>query len=256
MMPFPPPLPVVSLARLVNYLSGGKDHFREDVEVARQMLGVDSLLVDRVADIDAFTAEAATAFAARGITQMLVLECGLPDLTRPPLHDRLAAALGTPARTVYLDGDLQALAHARAYWQTLSGVTVLDADLARPDRVLADPRLEEALDFHAPVGVLACHALERLGDAQVEALCSGLADRLPAGSLMALAHPTGPDAGRSAQVCTHALADHGDRGHLCARTPDLVEHLLVGWRLTEPLTLYRTDRAEPTGLVTGWATPK
>ncbi|MGW8526966.1 SAM-dependent methyltransferase [Nocardiopsis sp. NPDC055824] len=256
MIPFPPPLPAVSLDRIINYLAGGKDHFREDVAVAHRMLDVDPYLLDRVADIGAFATQAVTAFAAQGIAQMLVLKCGLPELTRPQLHDRLAAAVDGPARAIYLDDDLQALVHARAYWQAISGVTVLDANLTHPGRFLADPRLAAGLDPHEPVGVLACHALEHLDDGQLEALCSGLADYLPAGSRMALAHPTGPDAGRSAEVCTHALADHGGRGRPCARSPDLVEHLLVGWQLTEPLTLCRAARAASAGLVTGWAALK
>lgn len=247
------PLPTVSLDRIINYLSAGKDHFREDVEVAHRMLDVDPRLLDRVAGIGAFATEAVAVFASQGITQVLVLKCGLPDLTRPQTHDRLAAAIGSSARVVYLDDDLQSLAHARAHWHAISGVTVLDTDLAHPERLLTDPRLAAALNPHEPVGVLACHALERLTDEQLEALCSGLADHLPAGSLMALAHPTGPDAGRSAEVYTHALADHGGHGGLCSRSPELVENLLAGWQLAEPLALYRMDQEDPTGLVAGLA---
>jgi O-methyltransferase involved in polyketide biosynthesis len=142
---------VPSIARIYDYLLGGKDNFAVDRAAAAQVRqaipGIDEqALVNR-----GFLVRAVSLLAARGIEQFIDLGCGLP--TSPNVHE-VARRVHAQARVVYVDNDPIVLAHNRALVTKDPGVSMIMHDFREPDAILGDPRLRKLIDFSQPVGLL------------------------------------------------------------------------------------------------------
>jgi hypothetical protein len=125
-----------NMARVYNYLLGGKDHYAADRSQARRLLAIYPPLAAMARENRAFLGRAITWAAQQGIAQFLDLGAGLP--ARPNAHQ--VARTVTPAAAVaYIDHDPVVLAHARALLATSSGVGAAGADLRDPPAVLAAP---------------------------------------------------------------------------------------------------------------------
>lgn len=100
-----------SIARLYDYLLGGKDNFAADREAADKLLAVAPDSGEAMRENRQFLARATRWVAAEGITQFVDLGCGMP--TEPNTHSTAAAAATDP-RVAYVDTDAVVLAHLRA----------------------------------------------------------------------------------------------------------------------------------------------
>jgi hypothetical protein len=90
-----------SIARVWDFLLGGKDNYRADREQAARLIEIVPALVPLARESRAFTASAVTWLAgAQGISQFIDLGCGLP--TTPP-----AGAPGGPGGTAGGAGGLR-----------------------------------------------------------------------------------------------------------------------------------------------------
>ncbi|MBM2620599.1 SAM-dependent methyltransferase [Actinoplanes sp. LDG1-06] len=176
-------------ARIWNYWLGGKDNFAADRAVGDQ---VRQFLPDIVA-----SARADRAFLQRavrhltadaGIRQFLDIGSGLP--TADNTHE-VAQSIAPATRVVYADNDPLVLAHARALLQgSPEGVTdYIDADARDTTTILTEAR--RTLDFDQPVAVLLLGVLNFISDDQeAYGIVSRLMAAVPAGSYLAVAHPT------------------------------------------------------------------
>jgi hypothetical protein len=188
-----PYLPVNSnvphTARIWNYWLGGKDNFGADRAVGDQ---VQQFLPDIVT-----SARADRAFLRRavrflvadaGIRQFLDIGTGLP--TAQNTHE-VAQSVAPESRIVYADNDPMVLAHARALLtSTAEGVTdYLDADARDTETILR--AAANTLDFAQPVAVMLLGVLNFIGDDdEAQAIVRRLVAAVPAGSYLAIAHPT------------------------------------------------------------------
>jgi SAM-dependent methyltransferase len=135
-----------SIARVYDYVLGGKDNFAADRELADRLLGLVPLIRELAAENRQFLARAVTWAASQGIGQFIDLGCGLP--TAPNTHESAQAIIGD-ARVVYVDNDPVVVAHLRALLaQGNPGVSVVDGDVRDVAAILGSVR--ESLDLSAP----------------------------------------------------------------------------------------------------------
>jgi len=140
-----------NVARVYDYLLGGKNNFAADREQARQLLSLNPGM-DKWARSNRAFVVAAAARAARdgGVAQFLDLGSGLPS--HPAVHEAVRE-VNPDARVAYVDFDQVAVRHSQALLRG-DGLAAFQEDLTDPAAVLADPELAKILDLTQPVGVI------------------------------------------------------------------------------------------------------
>ena len=176
-------------ARIWNYWLGGKDNFAADRAVGDQVQRFLPDIVTSARADRAFLQRAVRVLVGEaGIRQFLDIGTGLP--TARNTHE-VAQSIAPESRIVYADNDPLVLAHARALLTSdPAGATdYLDADARDSATILQGAA--DTLDFARPVAVMLLGVLNFIGDDE-EAI--GVVRRLmaavPAGSYLAVAHPT------------------------------------------------------------------
>jgi hypothetical protein len=167
-----------AIARVYDYLLGGKDNFAADREVAQRLLEVAPLAVEVTRENRQFVARAVTWAAGQGITQFVDLACGMP--TAPNTHVT-ARAVSADARVVYIDNDPVVLTHLRAL--AAKGdpqVTVLDGDVREVDTIVAGVRA--GVDLTAPACLVIGYLLHFFAPGDARALVADYAAALAPGS--------------------------------------------------------------------------
>jgi S-adenosyl methyltransferase len=139
-----------SIARVYDYILGGKDNFAADREVADRLMAAAPLTVEVSRENRQFLARAVTWAAGQGIGQFIDLGCGMP--TVPNTHET-ARAIIPAARVAYIDNDLVVLTHLRALAEHGNpGVTVVDGDVREPDGIIG--AISGDIDLEAPACLL------------------------------------------------------------------------------------------------------
>lgn len=173
---------VPSVARIYDYLLGGKDNYAVDRAAAAQFIELVPE-VPRIARSNRqFLARTVRFLAQAGIRQFIDLGAGLP--TSPNVHD-VARSVIPDARVAYVDHDPVVLAYGNALFATDDGVIVVDADARKPGAVFADPGLAELIDFSEPFAVLLLALLHFVPDEDdPNGMVAGYRDRLPPGGYL------------------------------------------------------------------------
>jgi len=183
-----------NMARVYDYLLGGKDNFAADREMAEDLLDPEDgcpALRELVRDNRRFIAKAVTwlsmpgiRLSAKGIRQYVDAGCGLP--VHPAVHETARASGDPGARVAYVDNDPVVLTHLRALQHDGAGVAIIDGDLTDPARVLKDPALTGVIDLAEPVAVILGAVLHfRSADAARE-IAAGWMAPLAAGSALVI----------------------------------------------------------------------
>jgi hypothetical protein len=175
---------VPNVARVWNYLVGGRDNFEADRQAARQLVAVAPVMAQVATASRAFLSRAVSYLAAEaGIRQFLDIGTGIP--TAGNTHE-VAQAVDPICRIV--DNDPVVLSHARAGLRSSEegATSYLDADVRDTRAVMAGASV--TLDLAQPVGVIMINILNFLEDA-AEAL-DRLAAAVPAGSYLAIMQPS------------------------------------------------------------------
>ncbi|WP_329235755.1 SAM-dependent methyltransferase [Actinoallomurus sp. NBC_01490] len=231
-----------SIARVYDYLLGGKDNFPPDRELGDQIkkalpevhLGVRAQRMVLGRAIRYLVGEA-------GIRQLVDIGSGLP--TAGNVHE-VARSIAPETHVVYTDNDPIVLAHARALLAGSSGVAVVDRDLREPERLLEAPELRAEIDFDRPIGLLLCGIVHYISDEEDPAgLIARLVAALPSGSHVFLHHLV--QAGTPGEKAAEAAMRQG-MGRGFFRTPDQVRAFLDGLELVEP-GLVRVPDWRPNG---------
>jgi S-adenosyl methyltransferase len=179
-----PSLP--NVARVWNYLVGGRDNFEADRQAARQLVAA-APVIEQVAPASrAFLGRAVTYLAAEaGIRQFLDIGTGMPAAGNT--HE-VAQAVDPSCRVVYVDNDPVVLSHARAGLRSADegATSYLDADARDTQAVIAGACA--TLDLARPVGVIMINILNFLEDAA--GVVARLAAAVPAGSYLAVMQPS------------------------------------------------------------------
>jgi O-methyltransferase involved in polyketide biosynthesis len=123
-----------SIARVYDYLLGGKDNFAADREAGDRVITAFPAVVEAARENRQFLARAVAWVANQGVGQFIDLGCGMP--TEPNTH-QTAQAVNPGARVAYVDNDAVVVTHLRAVAAKGSpGVTVVVGDVADPDAIL------------------------------------------------------------------------------------------------------------------------
>jgi O-methyltransferase involved in polyketide biosynthesis len=139
-----------SIARVYDYLLGGKDHLPVDREFGEQLMAIYPRAQELVLENRRFLARAVAWAARQGISQFIDLACGMP--ADPSTHETAQAACAA-ARVAYVDQDPVALAHLRAFAEHGNeAVTVAGGDARDVAAVLKD--VSAVIDVSAPVCLL------------------------------------------------------------------------------------------------------
>lgn len=234
-----------SVARMYDYFLGGSHNFVCDRELADKARTVfpDAPYVVRANR--AFLCRAVTALCALGIDQFLDLGSGIPTVGN--VHE-IVARERPGARTVYVDSDPVAVAHASALLETTPNVSVLYADLRDTESVLIDAVRAGGLDLRRPVGVLLVSVLPFVPDADdPAAIVAAYRKGTVPGSYLALSHGTNDYRPRQVHEIESVYARTTQPGVF--RSAAEVADLLAGYELLEPGLVdaihWRPDPAEP-----------
>jgi hypothetical protein len=178
---------VPNVARIYDYLLGGKENFAADRAAAEQFLAVIPDIAAIAADNRAFLGRAVRYLAAEaGIRQFLDLGGGLP--TRSNVHE-IAQEVSPDARVVYVDYDPVVIRHGEALLAKGRDVAMAHADLTEPATVLAHPEVRRVLDLSEPLAVICTAALYFVPDeAHPHAAIAEYRDRAAAGSYLVISH--------------------------------------------------------------------
>jgi hypothetical protein len=177
---------VPNVARVWNYLVGGRDNFEADRRASNQLIAVSPIMAHVAPASRAFLRRTVTYLAAEaGIRQFLDIGTGMPSAGNT--HE-VAQAVDPACRIVYVDNDPVVLSHARAGLRSSAeGVTdYLDADARDTQAVIAGAR--ETLDLARPVGVIMIDILNFIEDASD--VLARLAAAVSAGSYLVAMQPS------------------------------------------------------------------
>ena len=228
-METPPP----NIARVYDYLLGGKDNYAPDRELGDRIavalpqvhLGVQQQRAVLRRVVDHLVREA-------GLRQLIDIGSGLP--TAENVH-QVAQRTAPDTHVVYVDNDPAVLAHARALLADNRQTVVTDGDLRHPAALLADPALRAHIDFDQPVGLLLCGILHYiLDDEDPYRLVRALVDELPSGSYLFVHHliTAGPEVDADTAQAEAMLRQGVGRGQF--RTRAEVAAFLDGLDLVAP----------------------
>lgn len=224
---FRPDIP--STARMYDYYLGGKNNYPADREAAERVIKMMPPGSVRAA------ARQNREFLGRAVrfltheakvSQFLDIGTGLPTLNQ--VHE----VAEEDAHVVYVDNDPVVLTHARDMLEGEPNTTIIRGDLRKPDEILADPELNELIDFGRPVGLLLVAILHFISDSDDPGkLLGSLTARLPAGSYLVISHATGDAYSR-----VDSLQNVYSRAtsNLHARSRAQITQLFTGFGLVPP----------------------
>jgi len=235
-------------ARVWDYWLGGKDSYTVDRQVGDQVRGMFPIIGDVARADRQFLARAVQFLAGdAGLAQFLDIGTGLP--TANNTHE-VAQAVRPETRIVYVDNDPLVLVHARALLTSRpQGATdYVEADVHDPDAILADAA--RTLDFSRPVAVMMLGILNFVMDTdEARAIVRRLMDAVPAGSYLALTHPT-LELGGEANVGAMEFWNAHAAPPIRARTGAEIRSFFDALELTDPglvsCSRWRPATDEPT----------
>jgi S-adenosyl methyltransferase len=244
------PAPVASLrpdvpnvARMYDYMLGGKDNYPADREAVQRGFAVSTEAAIRGGSLQnrRFLGRAVRYLARdAGIRQFLDIGTGLPTMNN--VHE-VAHAIAPDARVAYVDNDPVVIAHARDMLNGVPNATIADGDLRDPAGILADPAVRSLLDFELPVAVLLVAVLHFITDDEdPSGIVRVLMDAVPAGSYLVVSHVS---ADGDASVVAGASAWEEASSRLRFRTRAEVGAMLNGFSLVDPGELVWTPQWHP-----------
>ncbi|OLT13163.1 hypothetical protein BJF78_22725 [Pseudonocardia sp. CNS-139] len=228
---------VPSVARMYDYILGGRDNYavdREAVEgLMRENPGAQALAVDNRAFMRRavrFLVEVA------GIRQFVDIGSGLP--TRQNVH-QIAHSVDPGARVVYVDNDPIVLAHGRALLADNATTTVIDADAADPAAIFDNPETRKFIDVDRPYAVVMVGLLHWIPDADDPAgTVAYIRHLMPSGSYLAATNLLADDDPRADGV-EKSLTSRVGGGFF--RPWEKHREYFEGLRLVEPGLVYAND---------------
>jgi SAM-dependent methyltransferase len=177
------------VARIYDFLLGGKDNFAADREAAGQLMEAIPDVAAIARDNRSFLGRVVRYLAAEGgIGQFLDLGAGLP--TQANVHE-LAQAVAPDARVVYVDNDPVVASHGQALLASGDRVGMVLGDLRDPAGILRHPDVLAVLDLARPVAVLCTSTLHFIADeAEPHKIIAEYRDHLAPGSYLVITHGT------------------------------------------------------------------
>ncbi|MDX3525520.1 SAM-dependent methyltransferase [Streptomyces sp. ID05-39B] len=219
-----------SIARVYDYLLGGKDNYAVDRQVGdvfkRDLPGSLAIAFANRAALTRAVREIAT---TTGVRQFIDLGSGLP--TADNVH-QVAQRHAPESRVVYVDIDPQVLVHGRALLEQNERTRVVPADVRDPEAIRRHPETLELIDFDRPVAVMFSAILHHVNDEEDPAgIVRYWRDQVPSGSYFFVSHfrsGNNPETAEAERVLQQTFG----RGRW--RTDQEIESLLEGLEILAP----------------------
>ena len=238
-----------SVARVFDYLLGGKLHFAADRRAAEVVLGplpeARRLAVDTR---DHLRRAVRHLVGTAGVRQLVDLGSGLPSSGN--VHE-IAHRIDPGVRVLYVDRDPMVLSHARALLDAEPLTAVLGADVRDPAAILGDEQTRRLIDLDEPFAVLASGILQHLKDDDAARTAAAIVELLPVGSYFMVSHFLDDGEPRAREM--EQGFRNGGAGTFRFRTWEELRSFFGGLEMVEPGLCYAgewhpdelTDRASP-----------
>lgn len=241
-----------TVARIYDYLLGGKQNFPADREAARQLMQVVPEAADIAWSNRLFLRRAVRVLAEAGITQFLDLGSGIP--TQGNVHE-IAQAVDPTSRVLYVDIDPVAVVASNEILMGNPGCRAIEGDFNRPDLILDaldDGDLATVIDLKQPTALIYCAVLQQVPDDRINDVVAPIRDRLAPGSAIVISHLSaavtetyGEDGVSTAKNVFRAKA----ATEITLRTDEQIAALLGDYRTLAPglvpLNNWRPELSEP-----------
>jgi S-adenosyl methyltransferase len=227
---FDPTVP--NVARVYDYMLGGKDNFAADRELAEQLLAEFPISSWIARQNRGFLKRAVRYCADQGVDQFLDVGSGLPTMDN--VHE-IARQVIADATVVYVDNDRVALTHANALLATSPGVSAIWGDVRDPARILADAQSSGLIDLGRPIVVLLAAILHFVSDEEDPAgIVTTLLAAMPAGSYLVLSHACHDAQPEESARAVSIYRDRGASSILATRSRAEIEAFFAGLELVDP----------------------
>jgi hypothetical protein len=221
---------IANVARVYDYMLGGKDNFAADRELGDQLLAAFPIASWMARQNREFMGRAVAYCARQGVSQFLDVGSGLPTMDN--VHE-VARRANPRATVVYVDNDRVALTHANALLATSDGVSAILGDLRDPGKILGDVTSHGLLDLAKPVVVVLAAVMHFITDEEGAAgLVKRFTGAMAPGSYLILSQATHDllpeESERARQMYRNASSP------MVTRTRDEVLAFFEGLELVEP----------------------
>lgn len=235
-----------SIARVYDYVLGGKEHFEIDRHVSRALFAAVPEMQRLAWDSRGLLRRGVQWLVGEaGVRQIVDLGSGLP--TAGNVHE-IAQQVAPETRVVYVDIDPIVLAHGRALLADDRTTTVIQGDVTQPPTVFDNPELRAAIDLDRPVAVIAAGILHHLDDVRAAAAAAAIREWLSPGSYALITNFLDDDEPRARELQNAFLA--GGLGTGRFRTWAEQAAFFEGLTMVQPGLVYandwRPDRSTPT----------
>ena len=179
-----------NVARMYDYMLGGKDNFPADRAAVRQTFDVlgEDVVRGTVRQNRRFLGRAVRHLAREaGIRQFLDIGTGLPTMGN--VHEVARGQIAPDSRVVYVDNDRAVISHAGYTLHGVEGTAIVDHDLRDPSGITGDARVRSLLRSDQPIAVLLVAILHFVADADDPAgIVAALMASAPPGSFLVISH--------------------------------------------------------------------
>ncbi len=235
-----------NVARIYDFLLGGKDNFAVDREAARRLLEVSPDMAGIVRDNRSFIGRVVRYLADEaGVRQFVDLGGGLPTQTN--VHE-MARAIAPDACVVYVDNDPVVWSHGQALLAHDRQVAMIHADLRDPLAVLADPELLALIDLTRPVALVCASVLHFVPDSdEPHRIIAEYRDQVAPGSYLAISHGTTGETEDHHQVVGGVTSVYRQASaQLHVRSLADIQRFFDGFEMVEPGQVWINEwRPEP-----------
>jgi S-adenosyl methyltransferase len=182
---------IPNVARMYDYMLGGKDNLPVDREAAQRTFAVlgENVVRGTVLQNRQFLGRAVRYLATeKGVRQFLDIGTGLPTMNS--VHE-VTQSVASDSRVVYVDNDPVVLAHTRDLLNGVPGTMIANQDLRDPEAITSDRHVRAMLDFDQPIAVLLVAILHFIADEDDPAgIVCDLMGAMPSGSYLVISHLT------------------------------------------------------------------
>lgn len=234
-----------SAARVYDYFLGGAHNFAVDRELAAQIVAMTPNIGETMRSNRAFLRRALQFLVAEGVRQFLDIGSGIPTVGN--VHEVVQDA-AAESKVIYVDIDPVAVEHSRSILGDNDNTAVLCADLRDPERILAEARDTNLLDFDQPIAVLLAGVLHFIPDeADPARIVAVLRDAVVPASYLLISHATGD--GQPVEALEAQRLSGRTATEIVLRNRSQMAAYFDGFALVEPglvfIPLWRPDPAEP-----------